>query len=36
MLRLTTTITELAMLVYWILAGALVMNLISIDRSLMY
>jgi len=36
MLKLATTITELAMLFYWVLAGALVLNLISIDPSLMY
>ena len=36
MLKTATTITELAMLVYWILAAALTFNLISIDPSLMY
>lgn len=36
MLKVATTITELAMLTYWILAGALALSLISIDPSLMY
>ena len=36
MLRTATTITELAMLAYWVLAGALVLKLISIDPALMY
>ena len=36
MLKFATTITELAMLFYWILAGALASNLILIDPSLMY
>lgn len=36
MLSLATTITELAMLFYWFLAGALSLGLISIDPSLMY
>lgn len=36
MLKTATTITEIAMLIYWILAGALSANLISIDPSLMY
>ena len=36
MLKFATTITELAMLLYWILAGALALDLISIDPSLMY
>lgn len=36
MLKLAATITELAMLLYWILAGVLALNLIDIDPSLMY
>ncbi len=36
MLKLTTTITEILMVLYWVLAAALVLNLISIDPSLMY
>lgn len=31
-----TTITEFGMLLYWVLAGALVLELVSIDPSLMY
>lgn len=33
---LVTSATEIAMLLYWILAGALVLNVVSIDPSLMY
>ncbi len=36
MLKIATTITEIAMLLYWALAGALASNLISIDPSMMY
>ncbi len=36
MLKLTTTITEVLMLLYWVLAAALVFNFINIDPSLMY
>jgi len=36
MILFVTTITELAMLLYWIMAGALAFDLISIDPSLMY
>lgn len=36
MLKIATTFTEIAMLLYWILAGALFSDLISIDPSLMY
>lgn len=36
MLRLSTTITEILMLLYWVLAAALVFDLISIDPALMY
>jgi succinate dehydrogenase hydrophobic anchor subunit len=36
MLKLITTITEVLMVLYWILAAALVLNLVRIDPSLMY
>lgn len=36
MRKTLTTITEVAMLLYWVLAGALALGLISIDPSLMY
>lgn len=36
MLKFLTTLTEIGMLAYWILATALVWNLVSIDPSLMY
>ena len=36
MLRFLTTATEIAMLLYWVLAGALALDLVSIDPSLMY
>jgi hypothetical protein len=36
MLKFMTTLTEIGMLAYWILATALVWNLVSIDPSLMY
>jgi hypothetical protein len=36
MLKLSTTVTEALMLLYWLLAGALALNLLSIDPSLMY
>ena len=36
MLKVLSTFTEMAMLLYWILAGALVLGLVSIDPSLMY
>lgn len=36
MRKLATTITELAMLLYWGLAGALALNMLSIDPALMY
>lgn len=35
-LKVFTTVTEIAMLLYWLLAGALVLDLISVDPSLMY
>ncbi|MDA9207858.1 YvaD family protein [Octadecabacter sp.] len=36
MLKSMTTATEVAMLLYWVLAGALVLGLVSIDPALMY
>lgn len=36
MQKTATTVTEIAMLLYWLLAGALVLGLVSIDPSLMY
>lgn len=36
MLKLLTTVTEILMLAYWVLAGALVLGLVSIDPALMY
>lgn len=36
MRKLATTITEIVMILYWVLAGALVLDIISIDPSLMY
>ncbi len=36
MLRLATTITELLMVLYWILATALILKLVNIDPTLMY
>ena len=36
MQNVLTTATEIAMLLYWLLAGSLVLGLISIDPSLMY
>lgn len=36
MLRPITTITELLMLIYWILATALVLDIIDVDPALMY
>lgn len=36
MLKLITTITEILMVLYWVLAAALVMDFIRIDPSLMY
>jgi hypothetical protein len=35
-LRFVTTLTEIGMLAYWVLASALVLDLISIDPSLMH
>jgi len=36
MVKFATTATELAMLIDWVLAAALVLDLISIDPSMMY
>ena len=36
MLKVLTTFTEIGMLAYWLLAGALVLQLVSVDPSLMY
>lgn len=36
MQKTLTTFTEIAMILYWVLAGSLVLGLISIDPSLMY
>lgn len=36
MLKLATTVTEILMVLYWVLATALVLNFINIDPSLMY
>ena len=36
MRNLLTTLTEIAMLAYWVVAGLLVLDVISIDPALMY
>ncbi len=36
MVRILTTVTEILMLLYWLLAGAMALDLIYIDPSLMY
>lgn len=36
MQKIATTVTEIAMLLYWVLAGVLALDLIKIDPALMY